>query len=588
MIRASFARSQGHARRHSGRSNTLKVSAKCLVGLALFAAVAGSPGVHATDCAVSGGTLAAARAAYVEQCPSIPRVDCDPVAGNWTCASYRMGRGGRVAPDLSAPTSAPTPAPTPVPGPTTDAPDDTPSDRPTRDDAAGGGTAAEPPRFTPSGGGGGERDTSQVKLPLRLDNLYKYNVTAVTNMWTEIVPSGVSMQIVSFYDERKRVHIATREFPHGEFGEPIDIDEHVHPGDTLEFDSHNNTGVAIAPDGTVFVTANHHVDELNLAKTARPYDLTSFVNVPASSLGQGIVERITYPSFFKLDGYLWLSAREQDVGGGTNYFMWHLWRYNHDTGEWDIRTRLNGGQRLRLYISNVDWSADESEIHFLGVWRDDFFRTGLSQNTDLFHLTSRDGISFEHVDGTPVDLPLVRRSDRNRASAADHEVPVTVWDTAAGDPQPYQPGSVIYDGAGTPHMLIKEIGNGRRDTWHHRWDAGRRGWVSRKTGLATHTDDLVSLPDGRVGMLGHANDAIYFLDLSTPDAERVLIAKGFHTRDFDVNVGKTEMRFGYLSIWLTENGHSPPRSQGGSRPADAWVLTIGLDQLSEFDRPLVR
>jgi len=558
----------------------LKASPKTLLALALLAAAAGPAPVRAVDCSVSGATLGEARVAYAEACPSIPRVDCDPVSGRWTCASYPVELGRRAPSALPAVVPAATAPATPAPVPA--------AATPVRADTAAAVSSVPEPSVPPPSARGVERDTSLVKLPLRMDNLYKYNVGAVTNMWTANVPGGVPLQFVSFYDERKRVHIASREFPHGEFGRPIDIDGRVHPGDTLEPDSHNHTGVAVAPDGTVFVTANHHVDELNLAKTARPYDLTSFVNVPASELGRGIVERITYPSFFRLGGYLWLSAREQDVGGGTNFFMWHLWRYNHDSGEWDIRTRLNGGQRLRLYLSNVDWSADESEIHFLGVWREEQFRTGLSRNTDLFHLTSRDGIDFEHVDGTPVDLPLVWRSDRNRASAVDHEVPVTVWDTAAGDPQPYQPGSVVFDGSGNPHMLIKEMANGRRDTWHHRWDAGRRTWVSRKPEVATHTDDLVVLPDGRVGMIGHAKDAIWWLDLSTPGAKRVQLAKGYHTRDFEVNVGKTEMRLGYLSIWLTENGHDLPGRLRGARPEDAWVLTIGLDELSGFDRPVVR
>ena len=44
----------------------------------------------AADCEAMGGTLAAARDAYARSCPSLPRLDCDPIIGGWACASYRL------------------------------------------------------------------------------------------------------------------------------------------------------------------------------------------------------------------------------------------------------------------------------------------------------------------------------------------------------------------------------------------------------------------------------------------------------------------------------------------------------------------
>ena len=45
----------------------------------------------AADCDALGDTLAAARGAYAEACPTLPRLDCDPIVGGWACASYRIG-----------------------------------------------------------------------------------------------------------------------------------------------------------------------------------------------------------------------------------------------------------------------------------------------------------------------------------------------------------------------------------------------------------------------------------------------------------------------------------------------------------------
>ena len=63
--------------------------------LALLAVLSGGTGTASAqdgaDCEAMGDTLAAARGAYAAACPSIPRLDCDPVIGGWACASYRIG-----------------------------------------------------------------------------------------------------------------------------------------------------------------------------------------------------------------------------------------------------------------------------------------------------------------------------------------------------------------------------------------------------------------------------------------------------------------------------------------------------------------
>ena len=81
--------------------------------LALLAVLSGGAGTASAqdgaDCEAMGDTLAAARGAYAAACPSIPRLDCDPVIGGWACASYRIGLYAPAAPQATP--SSPEPVP---------------------------------------------------------------------------------------------------------------------------------------------------------------------------------------------------------------------------------------------------------------------------------------------------------------------------------------------------------------------------------------------------------------------------------------------------------------------------------------------
>ncbi len=61
-----------------------------------------------TQCEFSAPTINAARIGYANSC-RLPRVDCDPVGGQWTCASYQLGAAapGRGAPGRGNSASTP-------------------------------------------------------------------------------------------------------------------------------------------------------------------------------------------------------------------------------------------------------------------------------------------------------------------------------------------------------------------------------------------------------------------------------------------------------------------------------------------------
>ena len=82
-------------------------------GTALVAGGAATPAAaqDGAECEAMGDTLAAAKGAYAEACPALPRLDCDPVIGGWACASYRIGDAAPSLPGTSAAAANTGPAP---------------------------------------------------------------------------------------------------------------------------------------------------------------------------------------------------------------------------------------------------------------------------------------------------------------------------------------------------------------------------------------------------------------------------------------------------------------------------------------------
>lgn len=69
---------------------------------------AGAADADGGSCDASAATLGAAKEAYAKRCPGLPRIDCDPVGGGWSCSSRVIGArapGGLTAP--AAPSATP-------------------------------------------------------------------------------------------------------------------------------------------------------------------------------------------------------------------------------------------------------------------------------------------------------------------------------------------------------------------------------------------------------------------------------------------------------------------------------------------------
>lgn len=423
-------------------------------------------------------------------------------------------------------------------------------------------------------------EASLVMIPSRMDNLYRYNVNSESDIVTFRNQSRNTLQqALTFYDSERRLSIMVRDFPSGQWSAPVDIHRHI-GNDELEYDSHNATGLGIASDGTFFVSANQHVDPLRMAMTTRPYDITSFRQLPANSINDKDDDRVTYPAFAYMNEELYFSYREQEVGGGQPAFRWLLKKWNLVERRWDDAAQFNTGTKLRLYVSNIAWNDKGTQLHLAATWRDDrpkVLSGSTDQQHDLFHLYSSDGKQWKQYSAGDVRLPVVW-TDPGQST-----VPELIWNTGKGDPVPANAGSIAVDAHSYPHILNKERGG---SLFYHYHDG--RKWRSVENAFPSMSDDIFPLPDG-MGAVSARGDAIYFHRLSPRiDRKGVLLAKGFVTRHFNASVDKTAIAHGWLSMMLTKNEHSAVNHKRGKYSTDAFVMNIPLATLDRFDTPFIR
>ncbi len=435
-------------------------------------------------------------------------------------------------------------------------------------------------RESPENSASAAVDASLVRIPSMMDNLYRYNVNSESDIVTFRNKSrNTFQQALTFYNADRHLSIMVREFPLGQWGNPVDIHRHI-GNDELEYDSHNATGLGVASDGTLLVTANQHVDPLRMAMTTRPYDITSFKRLPADAINANDDDRVTYPAFTYLGDELYFSYREQETGGGQPAFRWLLKKWNTVDKRWDDAAQFNTGKKLRLYVSNIAWNNAGTELHLAATWRDDrpeVLTGSTDQQHDLFHLYSNDGKHWKQYAVGNVKLPLLW------TDPGESTVPELIWNSGKGDPIPANAGSIAVAANSYPHILNKARG---RSLFYHFHDG--KQWHSIENVFPSISNDIFPLPDG-MGAISTRGDAIYFHRLSPRiDRKGVLLAKGYVTRHFNASVDKTAIAQGWLSMMLTENKHSGVNSNKGSYPTDAFVMSIPLALLDSFDTPFIR
>ena len=529
--------------------------------------------------AVIGNSIKAARDAYAAA-TTLERVDCDRLSGGrWICASFKNPKESDA---VSAPTVPVTPhaALEPEPEPP---------------------LVVEPEPESPIVKNGGINtaygNANIQKLSVKLDNTYRYNANGPSAFVTFQHPTDGLKQLWSFvkYPE-SQMFVAIRDFPSGQFSDPVSVHGAAMGNTPWEQDNHNYTAVSVAGDGTVFVTGNHHVDELRMAKSKEPWSITGgFTKVQPSEIPGNRWKRVTYPTFGYADGYTFLSYRDQIIGSGNSRFAWIIVRYNHVSGKWDNFSALNSGTSLRLYASNLAHS-ENGRLHITGLFRDDRFSggAGTQSQRDLFHLYSDNlGKSWKQYGlFGDVKLPLWWNEwnhnwDGGNDNPKGNDVQQLIWDTprngSGGDPIPNDAGSIATDSNGYPHILNDE----RPGTlWYHRYNGNR--WVSIKTPFDSNTDHPFSMGNGKMGALVHRGSNIYFHSLDPNDQSYkngVLLAAGYANNNNNSVVDQIAIKAGWLSTVIMQANSQKSQSGAESNPQDGWMLSIPIDQLEGFKTP---
>ena len=508
-----------------------------------------------------GATRAEAVAKY-DALTDLPIVECDRQAPyGFVCGNVN---NPRITEGDTTPTTPVVEAPTPDP------------ELPVNDDPARG-------------------QANLKQIPATLDNTYKYNANGNSSLVTFTDNNGNLRQLYSFVRHPDRqMYVTIRDFPAGDWETPVSVHAAAMGNTQWADDNHNNTGVGVAGDGTIFVTGNHHSNNLRMAKSNQPYSIgNGFSNVNRDEIPGNYSGRVTYPSFSYANGYLYLSYRDQIVGQGNARFRWVIVRYNHNTGNFDNLTQLNSGSALRLYVSNIATSRDGTTLHWAGIWRDDNGPGSATENqVDLIHFYSRNngqswtqyGINGDHR------FPLIwNERGHNYLGGADNpagfDVQQLIWNTP-NDPIPNNAGSIAIDSNSYPHILNDERGG---SLWYHRYTGSQ--WVSVKPPFQSTTDDLFSIGNGRMGAVVHRGSDIYFHSLDPNDrsySNGVLLARGYANGNNNSVADAVAVQNGWLSTVIMQSNSQAPRSNAPANPQPAFVLSVPVDQLEDFDTPFIK
>lgn len=451
-----------------------------------------------------------------------------------------------------------------------------------------------------------EGDTVVRKLPRQADNTWKYNTNSHDALFTGAGPNGQPRQWFAFWADNERLHIAQRDFPDGEWSEPVDIHAGVCGDIELEWDSHNSIAVGQCPQsGFLFVTGNHHSDRLNLGISRNPGDIGGGWDRFNDGRidGDAYHGRMTYPSINTVglgdEERLVISVRDQKAGDGMARFKWCVMIWNPTTRRLH-NVNLNTGLELRLYASNLARRDSDGTIHLSCIWRDqtEGAARGSWQKQDHWHMFSPDGYRwYQYKDGDSVEiqLPLIWKGTSKTWKSgvaylpAGYEPPELIWDSSKGDPVPNSTngqGSIVIGRDGEPHIMHASS-DGK--IWHTWFDGDE--WRHSVLPFTPHSEDPIPYADD-AGLIAHVDDdEVWFVDLAHESPSLTLgnrISKGGLNGGVSIVTDHGAQRLGYVSYAVTTvKSNSNDQNRNNARPsdhdADVHVITVALDRLQRAE-----
>ena len=216
-------------------------------------------------------------------------------------------------------------------------------------------------------------------------------------VWFDFVEQN-NHQMIAYYDAARQMSVAVRKMRDVN-GAPWSY--HKVPS-WLGWDAHNKVEVAFDKNGLIHLSGNLHGNKLVYFRSEAPYDPRTLKQIDVM-VDKSVEQRMTYPEFFKdPDGRLIYKYRDGSSGQGR----WFYNRWNAETGKWTRlhETVLLSGEDVRGVYPLGPILGPDGFAHMTFTWRETPIA---SSNHDLSYARSRDLVTWERSDGTPIPLPIV-------------------------------------------------------------------------------------------------------------------------------------------------------------------------------------
>ena len=202
-------------------------------------------------------------------------------------------------------------------------------------------------------------------------------------------------QFIAFYDPDRDLTVGTRKLGTAAW-QFVRLDERV------GWDSHNRIAMAIDRKGYLHLTANHHNNDLNYFRTAKPGDIESFGRI--DRFGDAREKSVCYPQFFRItpDNELAIMYRFGKSGEGERFML----KYAEDTKTWSPigpGSVLSGRPRFNAYPFGMRFDR-KGRLHLAWCWRE---TPDVATNQDICYAVSPDGgVTWQRSDGQPLETPI--------------------------------------------------------------------------------------------------------------------------------------------------------------------------------------
>lgn len=283
-------------------------------------------------------------------------------------------------------------------------------------------------------------------------------------------------QYVGYYDDQRRMTVASRELPSGEWTKQV-------LPTSVGWDSHNYIAMVVDDAGQLHVAGKMHAAPLIYFRTTRAGDVTSLVRM--EKMVGSEESKCTYPKFFRGPGReLIFTYRSGRSGDGNQIYN----VYDEKTQTWKrlLDKPLTDGEGKRNAYFVGPTQGPDGMWRLVWVWRES---PDCSTNHALSYAQSRDLVHWTKADGTPLPLPMTLENCEVVDPVPVHGGMINGNTVIGFDEQKRVViGYHKFDAAGNTQVYNARFEDGKwvihqTSQWDYRWDPSGRGSMPFEIGL---------------------------------------------------------------------------------------------------------